>query len=227
MTCWKWPIIAMSLVLMDAWPGAMAHETLPVGLTDQQRYDQTISTVVRMTMTSGGMGSGIIVASGEDGTFILTNFHVIVNETWLKAEIDGVVYDVTLVKKDEKNDLALMHADVQVADIAHMHDTMELHVYDEIIAVGGGQGEVPYPSIGIVSVVETALDKQIQLNVHVAYGMSGGAIWRGVRNHYELVGMMKAVGIQPVVHGYQRIMHPVDNVGFAIPMAKIREFLDD
>ena len=220
--------LAISLiVLLGVFHVAKAHETNPMGLTNEQRYDMTLRTVVRISMTSGGGGSGVVIGSDENGTLILSVNHVTRNEDSLWVQIGDVIHDATLVRSNLMLDLSLLHIKVKsVKHIAHIHDKLpKLAVYDEIIIVGSGLRQIPYPSMGIISLVSD-IDREMMLDVAVVSGMSGGAVWRGHNDHYELVGIVRAQGTQAVLHGLQVLPHPFNGMTFAISMAVVRGFLD-
>ena len=71
-------------------------------------------------------------------------------------------------------------------------------------------------------------EEGLQCSADTVKGGSGGGMFRLHDNHYELVGIMSMIGLQNVqVNPYQGIRVPVNNVGFAIRMELVRDFIEE
>ena len=199
--------------------------------TVEQKFDFMVRPVVKISMTSGGYGSGVVYSSNEEYTLIITVNHVTRNEDSLWVELNGVVYDAELIKESPEFDLSILRIEATTDFVAHIHDEVELQVFDEIITVGAGRNDDPYPAVGIVSNVHYDMGKAeegFQYSAATVKGGSGGGMFRLHDNHYELVGIMSMIGLQNVqVNPYQGIRVPVNNVGFAIPIHLVRDFIEE
>ena len=199
--------------------------------TVEQKFDFMVRPVVKISMTSGGYGSGVVYSSNEEYTLIITVNHVTRNEDSLWVELNGVVYDAELIKESPEFDLSILRIEATTDFVAHIHDEVELQVFDEIITVGAGRNDDPYPAVGIVSNVHYDMGKAeegFQYSAATVKGGSGGGIFRLHDNHYELVGITSMIGLQNVqISPYQGIRVPVNNIGFAIPMHLVRDFIKE
>jgi serine protease Do len=121
-------------------------------------YDQACEEVVGITTevtyqnffgmrTSGAVtGTGFILS--EDG-YILTNYHVISYAAQGNYEVtvilhDGTRYPATVVGTEEGNDLAVLKIEASGLNPVTFADSGELHVGDEVHAVGNPLGELDF-----------------------------------------------------------------------------------
>lgn len=139
-------------------------------------------------------GSGIILT--EDG-YILTNAHVVKDfdsyEVILYGDEDRQ-YSAELVGYDSKSDLAVIHTNAEGLLPAVIGYSDELHVGEQVVAVGNPAGLTNTITSGIVS----ALDRQIrngstgfymdciQTDAAISPGNSGGAL---VNMYGQVVGV--------------------------------------
>lgn len=227
-----------------------------VGL-DQMRTDMIAPVVRIVVKTSDGTdtGSGTIIYSGQHGgrieTYILTNNHVIDDSVEIeknkldgksikvnKIDVDQFVYNsngllISTVSKPARvvafnvdSDLAVVKLvdDVNVLPTAILTKDDTVGVFDKVYAVGAGLGDPPFPTEGMISLTDSDVDghRTIQISAPIVMGNSGGALFRfeAASGHYELIGVPEAVA---VVNPFS-----VDpNMGYAIPAATVRSFLDD
>ena len=168
-------------------------------VVDQQKikYDQMIRSVVKITMTSDGSGSGVVVRSDSSNTYILSKHHVTRNEEQLKVIMNDSEYDATLIREDIDKDLSLLQIVGHTDYVANLGN-YNLEVFDEIYAVGLGQENKVYPTYGIVS-NPTGKDGLIQFSAHTVPGMSGGGLFVNSDDKYLLVGIVEGIGLTEVV----------------------------
>jgi serine protease Do len=171
--------------------------------------------------TPSGLGSGFLV--NEDG-YVVTNNHVIEGETRISVVLyqqtdTGLVRkrveDVEIVALNPFVDLALLklppQKDLKLRPV-YLGSTEDLNAGDEVFAVGNPLGLERSVSQGIVSTLNRNFEGLIYLQTDTAInpGNSGGPLFN---LSGEVVGVtnMGFVG--------------ADNLGFAIPVTYVKDFL--
>lgn len=184
-----------------------------------------------------GAGTGVIVGQNDTELLIATNEHVVegatslsvgfVNEESVSAEVKGT---------DVENDLAVVS--VKLSDIsddtmsqikiATIGDSDQLQLGDQVVAIGNALGYGQSVTSGYVSALdrELALTNEsgetitssglIQTDAAINAGNSGGAL---LNMNGELIGINEAKSSSTSTGA------SVDNVGFAIPINKAQESL--
>ena len=166
------------------------------------------------------LGSGVIVDA--DGT-ILTNNHVIENMDELKIALaDGREFEVEIVLKDKKSDLAVL----KVEDSSEEFDPIDIgnsenvEVGDLVLAIGNPFGVGQTVTSGIVSAVSRTLAGVndygffIQTDASINPGNSGGAL-------VDMQGRL--IGINTMI--YSKSGGSV-GIGYAIPSNMTRIVLN-
>ena len=164
---------------------------------------------------TGGAGSGVILS--YDG-YIITNAHVILDENMRNPAdtitvrlTDGTEYRAAIVNYDTYEDIALLKIDASGLTPAHIGDSDELVVGEEVLVVGNPLGELGGTvTNGIISATEREIEVEdtmmtlLQTNAAVNLGNSGGGMFnlKG-----ELVGIVNAKSSGSGIEG----------IGFAIP----------
>lgn len=172
--------------------------------------------------TPGGLGSGFFI--NEDGSLI-TNFHVIEGETRISVEVyhqserglERRTYkDVRIIALNKFADLALLRIEDEGApafEPVPIGDTDRLSVGDRVFAIGSPLGLERTVTEGILStktrLIEGAL--YLQTNAQINPGNSGGPL-------FNLRGQVVGVTNMKLMFG--------EGLGFAIPAATVRHFLD-
>lgn len=174
-----------------------------------------------------GYASGIIIS--KDG-YIVTNNHVVantdsytvkVNSTNTETgEVDSKVYDAKLIGKDEDTDLAVLKIDADNLPAAVLGDSDQLHLGDDVIAIGNPRGLETSVSKGVVSGLNRQISdtkrglSSIQTDTAINSGNSGGALF----NMYgEVVGVVN----EKLVNEY------AENLGFAITINEAKTVIND
>ena len=197
-------------------PGAGAAER-PV----RELASQLAEAVVQVR-TPAGLGSGFII--NEDG-FLVTNFHVIENETQISVEVyrqNGPQLErqnykrVRIVALNKFADLALLKIEDEGASkfvSVPVGDSESLTVGDRVFAIGSPMGLERTVTEGIVSTKTRPIqdDLYLQTTAQINPGNSGGPL-------FNLRGEVIGVTNMKITFG--------EGLGFAIPAETLRHFLN-
>ena len=213
----------------------VAHVDTSRELTASEVYAQNVNSTVGITTSittnywgyqtqSAAAGSGFILT--EDG-YILTNYHVIEDSNSITVSLyDGSTYDAKLIGYDENNDIAVLKIDATGLQPVVLGSSDELHVGDQVIAIGNPLGELTF---SLTSGMVSALNREvtfsnglrmslIQTDAAINSGNSGGALF----NMYGEV-----VGITNAKYGSSSSSTAaIDNIGFAIPSDDVRSIVE-
>lgn len=174
-----------------------------------------------------GAGSGIIIST--DG-YIITNAHVVDNMDSYTVSVtttdptDGTgvaeKYDAVLLGSDTDTDLAVLKIEAENLQPAVLGDSDELHVGDDVVAIGNPMGLEKSVSKGIISGLNRQISSNerslssIQTDTAINSGNSGGALF----NMYgEVVGVVN----EKLVNNY------AESLGFAITINEAKDVIDD
>lgn len=171
----------------------------------------------------GATGSGVII---DPKGYILTNYHVVRNAGEIKIALSGDKeheYKGKVIGKDERLDLAVIKIKPRgKLPVAILGDSDKIRVGDWVIAVGSPFGLEQTVTVGIVSArrqsvsIEGRTYKElIQTDASINQGNSGGPL-------VDIEG--KVIGINTAIY---TPMGGFVGVGFAIPVNKAKEILDD
>jgi serine protease Do len=163
------------------------------------------------------LGSGFII---DPQGFIITNNHVVENADEILVRLDNdKEYKATIVGKDAKTDIALLHIE-GVTDLtaAPLGDSEKLRVGDWVMAIGNPFGLDHTVTAGIVSAKGRFIgagnyDDYIQTDAAINPGNSGGPLLN-IRG--EVVGINSAI--------FSRTGGNI-GIGFAIPVNLAKELL--
>lgn len=174
--------------------------------------------------TSPASGSGFVYS--DDG-YILTNFHVIEGSKSITVSLyDGRELAAKLVGYDESNDIAVLKVEAENLVPVIIGDSSTLNVGDPVVAIGNPLGELTFSlTAGAVSALEREVTfsdgivmNLIQTDCAINSGNSGGALF----NLYgEVIGITNAK-----YSGSSNSGASIDNIGFAIPMNRVRSIVD-
>jgi serine protease Do len=166
------------------------------------------------------LGSGVIVSN--EG-LIVTNAHVVQKATQIYVVLyDGTMVEARALKVDPEDDLAVIKAELPYPVIKVRYaDVGDLMVGETVIAIGNPLGLENSVSVGVVSGKDRAFSSPeceyvcsglVQTDAPINPGNSGGALFN---LDGELVGINVAV------------VQEAQNIGFAIPAAKIIKLLSE
>lgn len=174
-----------------------------------------------------GSASGIIIS--KDG-YIVTNNHVVedvdsytvkVNNTDPQTGLsESETYDAELIGTDADTDLAVLKIKANDLPAAILGDSNQLHLGDDVIAIGNPLGLETSVSKGIVSGLNRKISdsarglSSIQTDTGINSGNSGGALF----NMYgEVVGVVNSKYVESYA----------ESLGFAITINEARDVIDD
>jgi len=172
--------------------------------------------------TPGGLGSGFIIK--EDG-YLITNFHVIENETQISVEVyrqqDGQLErksykQVKIVAINKFADLALLKIEDKEApkySKVLLGDADALSVGERVFAIGSPLGLERTVTEGIVSTKTRPMQGELylQTTAQINPGNSGGPL-------FNLRGEVVGVTNMKITFG--------EGLGFAIPVEAVKNFLN-
>ena len=178
-----------------------------------------------------GAGTGVIVAENDDTIYIATNNHVIEGATQISVGFaDESVVSGQIVGTDTDNDLAvvavsksdLSDSTKSQISVIKIGDSDQMALVDQVVAIGNALGYGQSVTSGYISALNRDLqlsDGQnvynstglIQTDAAINAGNSGGAL---LNMNGELIGINEAKGSSTSGGA------TVDNMGYAIPMAK-------
>ncbi len=179
---------------------------------------------VVLVQTPSGLGSGFII---DDRGYCVTNYHVVEQETRIAVTIFHKneagefvrrrIDDVAIIALNPFFDLALLQVPVQ-KDVQFQHVYLarnnELREGDEVFAIGNPLGLERSVSQGIVSTRNRNFNgiTFIQTTAEINPGNSGGPL-------FNLRG--EVVGVTNMKLQFS------EGLGFAIPIAYVKHFLDN
>lgn len=197
-------------------PGALRKESTVRELVS------VLGEAVVQVRTPGGLGSGFFL--NEDG-YLITNFHVIENETQISIEVyhnrngqlDRRTYkQVRIIAMNKFADLALLKVEDKDAPKfawVLMGDSDALSVGDRVFAIGSPLGLERTVTEGILSTKTRALAGELymQTTTQINPGNSGGPL-------FNLKGEVVGVTNMKIQFG--------EGLGFAIPADAVKFFLN-
>ncbi|MDO5410452.1 MAG: trypsin-like peptidase domain-containing protein [Lachnospiraceae bacterium] len=177
-----------------------------------------------------GSGSGIIIGQNDKELLIVTNYHVIKDADSLTMTFaDNSTAKASVKGTDSDNDLAVVA--VALSDlksetkkaiaVAEMDTSNNCEVGQGVIAIGNALGYGQSITVGYIS----ALDREVkssdgssrsllQTDAAINPGNSGGAL---INTEGKIIGINSAKYSDTDVEG----------MGFAIPIAKVHDIIDD
>ncbi|MCP2262696.1 S1C family serine protease [Promicromonospora thailandica] len=225
----SWPLVTMSAVLAlgalfgsvttglvtglvtgpdETAPAAAAPAPVPgVGLTTSGAAQRVLPSVVQVRAGSRG-GSGVVI----DGSHVVTNGHVVVGASTVELVLDdGRRVSGRVLGADERNDIAVVEADLGGAPAATLGSSAALRIGEPVIAVGSPLGLTGSVTAGVVSAVDRDAGgfpgPMVQTDASINQGNSGGPL---VDLSGDVVGINTAIA---TVGGSGSI-----GIGFAVPI---------
>ena len=114
-----------------------------------------------------------------------------------------------------------------VANMFPLDDIENVHIFDEVYAVGASLGHPPVASDGHISYMDDEIEhyKYWMSSAPTIFGNSGGAVyrWSGNRKQYEYIGIPSRISIQPMGFSADAITH----MGYFIPIDRVYKLLED
>jgi S1-C subfamily serine protease len=175
------------------------------------------------TNTGGDLGSGVII---DQRGYIVTNYHVVKGGRAIQVMLaDNSKYTAQITGVDATDDLAVIKIDPPAALVtATLGDSSQLHVGQEVLAIGNPLGITQTVTRGIISALgrnvaedqgggnSTVLPGVIQTDAPINPGNSGGAL---VDLQGNVIGIPTLGAIDPEFN------QAANGVGFAIPSNQV------
>ena len=189
-------------------------------LTVSELVTKVRASVVRISRSDGGSGSGVIFETLDQTAFIATNQHVVRLEEVVTVIVnDSTSYDGTVLGIDSVRDLAVVSICCGDFTASAFGDDDNLEIGTDIVAIGYALGLAGSATVtkGIVSRVFDDVQnmrKLIQTDAALNPGNSGGPV-------FTLDGLVVAVhvaGIDQTSTG-----RPVEGVSFSISANTVKE----
>ena len=114
-----------------------------------------------------------------------------------------------------------------VANMFPLDDIDNVHIFDEVYAVGASLGHPPVASDGHISYMDDEIEhyKYWMSSAPTIFGNSGGAVyrWSDNRKQYEYIGIPSRISMQPMGFSADAITH----MGYFIPIDRVYKLLED
>ena len=137
------------------------------------------------------------------------------------SEVDGG-QDWALLRVRDKENTADW-----VANMFQLKELENIHIFDEVYAVGASLGHPPVASDGHISYMDDEIDhyKYWMSSAPTIFGNSGGAVyrWNDDNKQYEYIGIPSRISIQPMGFSADAITH----MGYFIPIDRIYNLLEE
>jgi len=179
----------------------------------------SIVSITTGTRTGASTGTGIVLT--EDG-YLLTNAHVVAGGQYVEVvTFDNRIADAALVGFDAAEDLAVLKVDLTGLIPARFGSSDELHIGEQVAAIGDSLGYRSTITDGIISALDREVDVDdvtmtlIQTSAAINFGNSGGAL-------IDRFG--RVVGITTI-----KIVSDdgsTESMGFAIPSTRVKFVAD-
>lgn len=203
--------------------------------SEVQLLDRLAAGVV-IVSTDTGFGSGTTIYSTHEYSLVITNYHVIEGAKGVWVKHGGLKVVATVETYDADKDLALLMTEFTGLPAIKIAGNEPLE-HERIYVIGNPLGKEDTVADGILSSKNShpydVVNNLWQVTSFVIYGSSGG----GVFNHEgELVAIPAMVQLYPTpiylatpgdepMEAPLKAMVPISQIGYAIPLSSIKEFL--
>ena len=199
-------------------PAVVRVVTVRLPPHDQTRPDGKVATAANDGSTTA-FGSGYII---DPSGYVGTNRHVVEGASSVfVVTSDGVRHAAQIVGMPAEADIALLRIDAGPAPLPYVQlgDSDQMHVGDEVFAIGSPFGFDNTVTAGIISgvnrnIMESPFDDYLQTDAAINHGNSGGPLFN---MHGEVIGMNSVI-FSPVA--------AFAGLAFAIPSSSLRFVFD-
>ena len=231
------PTVAVDLASVDGQTVLTAEQIYAANLGAAVGVNGDVTTnVYGYTVRNAVSGSGFVVSSNSDCSYIVTNYHVINNVEDIKVFFaNGDSYDATLVGGEEDNDIAVLRIEVGNLQTVTLGNSDALNVGENVYAIGNPLGELTFTfTDGMVSALDRLItttgtdpDTQqkvaitlnvLQTNCAINPGNSGGPLFDSYGN---------VVGIVSAKYTQSTSGVSAEGLGFALPINDVKQILAD
>lgn len=114
-----------------------------------------------------------------------------------------------------------------IANLFPITDIDNVHIFDDVHAVGASLGHPPISSAGIITYMDDEIDhfKYWMSSAQTIYGNSGGSCyrWSPTRKTHEYIGIPSRISVQPSGFSSDAITH----MGYFIPIDRVYSLLEE
>jgi len=162
----------------------------------------------------------------NDKGHLITNAHVVNNNTDMIVTLRGENYEAKVVATDNVNDLALLKSDLK--DMKHFKfSNHDAHRLEDITALGFGFGKSFSSDVKATKGIVSSLSgignnySQLQIDASIQSGNSGGPI---INKASCVIGI--AVAKLDTEVAYRELGAIPENINFGVKVSTIKQFLD-
>lgn len=228
----------IALALLLTFGGIVVGGSMVPNPDETAYYTRSIlAGTVRVEMEKG-RGSGTVIASrkenGRWATYVLTNRHVVQEETTAQVEWfrPGEFFSTTtktadVIAVDAVRDLALLRIKDNVrapsiAKLAARYDSVMRG--EKVWAAGAGLGFEPFVTEGHLSVPFAAspTGSRHLVSAPIIFGNSGGGLYHMGKDGPEMIGVPHAI----LQTGGGFVATPIPHMALVIPIRDVHEFIE-
>ncbi|SMB97925.1 S-layer homology domain-containing protein [Thermanaeromonas toyohensis ToBE] len=164
-----------------------------------------------MVHTGTNLGSGACIANDQEGSYIITNNHVVgLNTTFTLMKENSENFPGEIVVADQHNDLALIKTAKTLPPLKLAEQDPALG--EPVAVIGAPAGLIESVTVGIISNLSRQGGKWLQLDAPINPGNSGGPV---INERGEIVGIAVAKIVGEAFEG----------LGYAIKLQVVKDFL--
>ena len=233
------------LLLLPAWasaqrvPAAPASEPKALTQTEEKKLGNVYTKArpgslrIEQCPPTGsceepdGLGSGVIIDSGPNGTLALTAYHVVFGAKKLVAVTASKArYPVTVIGYDDGHDVALLKLNVPAGQMltALPLASAAPKVGQIALAIGNGGGAFLVPKTGRLTALNVAAEQAnfpsgtLELTAALIPGDSGGPI---LNDKGEVMGVVSYISLKSTVLGV------ATRASYAVPVTRSSNLLSE
>ena len=221
------PTTSVNLASVDGHTVLTPEEIYAANLGAVVGVNGSVTTnVFGYTVKNAVSGSGFVISSNAECSYILTNYHVINDVSDITVFFaDGTSYDATLVGGEPDNDIAVLQVDAGNLQTVTLGDSDALNVGQEVYAIGNPLGELTFTFTGgyvsakdrSVTMSDGTVMNMLQTDTAINSGNSGGPLF----NEYgEVIGIVSAK-----LSSSSSSEATVEGLGFAIPINDVKDMV--
>lgn len=184
-------------------PAEAINTVVSIDVTTTTQSNSPLSEIFGKDIVSKASGSGVIYSEDANGIYIITNNHVVEGADTIAIRLndDDEPATASLIGRAPSHDLAVIYVTKDelkakgIDDylVAHIGNSDDLSIFDEVYAIGNAAGEGKSGTKGSISVLnkDVAVDRDtninaIQIDAAINPGNSGGAL---INSDGELIGI--------------------------------------
>jgi serine protease DegS len=211
--------VPFSTAIKSAAPSVVSINATSFNVESVERISQ--DSLNFLLEEKASLGSGVII---NEAGFILTNLHVVDTLPILSFDTvvtlnDGRSAPATVIAWDERNDLAVLHVNMDGLTPISIGDEKSLAVGDIVFAIGYPRRSIGQTvSQGIISAIANLTDADtsvIQTDAAINPGNSGGAL---IDRNGKLVGINSSIFSES---------GNFEGIGFATPVNIVLEAMEE